>query len=167
MKGQRPQERWTGMYTGNQRRHPLPSHIFRLWSALLVTGVLAVGQGHQESILYMGAEPVTQMLGRQHSDPILQWMSHLNFPPKLCSYSTFKLQPAEMGGMHQWTYMATKKDTCTCSLVWAMDIQRKGYNYILTYNSTWIYHTILELLSRSGFEESISVVFPPIKGWQK
>ena len=61
-KGQEPQERCIGVYTGNHRRHPLPSPIFRLRSALPVTGVLAVGRGRRESILYVGAEPATRLL---------------------------------------------------------------------------------------------------------
>ena len=37
-------------------------------SALPITGVLAVGRGRRESILYAGAEPATRLLGRQHSE---------------------------------------------------------------------------------------------------
>jgi len=100
VKGQRPQERWIGVYTGNHRRHPLPNPIFRLRSALPVTGVLAVGRGRRESILYAGAEPATRLLGRI---PVCKRMSHLNFPPKLCSNSIFKPQPAGTGGARKRT----------------------------------------------------------------
>ena len=55
--------------TGDTR---CPATDFRLRSALLVTGVLSVGRGRRESILYAGAEPATRLLGRQHSDPSLQ-----------------------------------------------------------------------------------------------
>ena len=43
VKGQRPQERWIGAHWESQEANPLPSIVFRLRSALPVTGVLAVG----------------------------------------------------------------------------------------------------------------------------
>ena len=49
---------------------------------------------------------MTQLLGRQHSDPSLQQMSHLDFPPELGSNSIFNPQPAETGGVHQLTSYA-------------------------------------------------------------
>ena len=63
MKGQRPQERWIGVYTGNHRRHPLPCAIFRLRSALPVTGVLSVSRGRRESILYVGGRTRDSIIG--------------------------------------------------------------------------------------------------------
>jgi len=37
MKGQRPQERWIGVYTGKHRRHPLPSPIYHIPSSSSTT----------------------------------------------------------------------------------------------------------------------------------
>ena len=93
VKGQKPKERWIGVYTGNHRRHPLPSPIFRLRSALPVTGVLAVGRGRRESILYAGAEPATRLLGRQHSARSSQLPAKTVF--KFNNYTPTR--PAEIG----------------------------------------------------------------------
>ena len=69
--------------TGDTR---CPATDFRLRSALSVTGVLSVGRGRRESILYAGAEPATGLLGRQHSDPSLQ----ANEPSQLPAKTVFK-----------------------------------------------------------------------------
>ena len=69
--------------TGDTR---CPATVFRLRSALPVTGVLTVGRGRRESILYAGAEPAIRLLGRQHSDPSLQ----ANEPSQLPAKTGFK-----------------------------------------------------------------------------
>ena len=94
VKGQKPKERWIGVYTGNHRRHPLPSPIFRLRTALPVTGVLTVcRRGRRESILYAGAEPATRLLGRQHSARSSQLPAKTVF--KFNNYTPTR--PAEIG----------------------------------------------------------------------
>ena len=69
MKGQRPQERWIGV-TGNHRRpthYPEPS--FRLWSVLLVTGVLAVGRVIKNRYMYGVAQTPTRLFEGKCSEP--------------------------------------------------------------------------------------------------
>ena len=91
VKGQRPQERWIGVYTGNHRRHPLPSPIFRLRS------------GYRRSGCRPGSSRIDSVRGGRTRDSIIgeatfrsqsaarKRMSHLNF---LGSNSIFKKTPA-------------------------------------------------------------------------
>jgi len=83
VKGQRPQERWIGAHWESQETPVAQLTSFRLRSALPVTGVLSVGRGRRESILYAGAEPATRLLGRQHSDPSLQANEPSQLPAKI------------------------------------------------------------------------------------
>ena len=97
VKGQRPQERWIGAHWESQETPVAQLPSFRLRSALPVTGVLSVGRGRRESILYAGAEPATRLLGRQHSDPSLQ----ANEPSQLPAKTAFKFNiytPAGLTG---------------------------------------------------------------------
>ena len=82
----------------SQEANPLPSLIFRLRSALPVTGFLAAGPGSQESNVYGVAQTRTRLLGRQmFRTPVCKRTRHLDFPPKLCSNSIFKPpQPARV-----------------------------------------------------------------------
>ena len=92
------------LYLGDRRgrlvSHPLPSPIFRLRSALPVTGVLAVGG--VDSV--RGGRTRLDYWGGNIQIPVCKRMSHLNFPPKLCSNSIFKPQPAGTGGARKPTY---------------------------------------------------------------
>ena len=55
VKGQRHQEHWIGAHWESQKANPLPSIVFRLRSALLVTGVLAVGRVVKNRYVYRAA----------------------------------------------------------------------------------------------------------------
>ena len=99
MKGQRPQERWIGTTGNHKRQTRCPEPSFWLRFALPVTSVLAVGRVVENRYVYGVAKSNVQ-------NPSLQRAHHLDFPPKLCSNSIFKPQPAETGGTCQQTYMA-------------------------------------------------------------
>ena len=84
------------MYTGNHRRHPLPSPIFRLRSAL--GGVV------ENRFCTWGPNPRLDYWGGNIKIPVSKPMSHLNFPPKLCSNSIFKpCSRLKRGGARQLT----------------------------------------------------------------
>ena len=105
MKGQIPQECWIGVTGDHRRRTCCPEPSFRLWSALPVTGVLAISGVVKNRYVYGVSQTPTQLLGRQmFRTPICKRTRHLNLPPKLCSNSIFNPQPAEVGGAHQWTF---------------------------------------------------------------
>jgi len=104
VQGQRPQERWIGAHcmviTGDTR---CPATIFQLRSALLDTGVLSVGRGRRESILYAGAEPATRLLGRQHSDLSLQAKEPSQLPAK----TMFKFNIYTPASCNEWRRQTT------------------------------------------------------------
>ena len=97
-----PHEHWIGVYTGNHRRHLLPSPIFQLRSSLLVTGVLAVGRvvNNQFQFCTQVLNPQLDNWGGKIQIPVCKWMSHLNVPPKMKmgSNSIFKPQPVGWRG---------------------------------------------------------------------
>lgn len=83
--------------TSGRIRYPVLSFSFSP-HALPVTGVLACpGPGCQESFCMLGPKPMTR--GGNVQIPCLQWMSQLNFPPKLCSI--FKPQLPDTDCTHQ------------------------------------------------------------------
>ena len=94
VKGQRP--RTLGI-TGDTC-FPVPSFDFSLHYWL---PAFWLRLARQESILYAGAEPVTQLT----SDPSLQANEPSQHHDFLGSNSIFKPQPAETGGMRQRTYI--------------------------------------------------------------
>ena len=66
---QRPQEHRIGT-TGNHRRRTRCLELsFRLWSALPVTGILAVGRVIKNRYVYRMAQPPTRLLGGKYSEP--------------------------------------------------------------------------------------------------
>ena len=69
-KGQRPQERWIGVYTGNTRGTHCPVPSFSLiWSTLPVIGILTVVRVVKNQFCMQGPNPRLDYWGGNISDP--------------------------------------------------------------------------------------------------
>ena len=94
-----------GVHTGNHRRLTrCPVSSFGFGPHYRLPAFWLPGPGRRESNVYGVAQTRTRLLGRQmFRTPVCKRTRHLDFPPKPCSNSIFKPQPAENGCARQWT----------------------------------------------------------------